>query len=180
MSLYRSVCACVCVSRLARWPQIFYFCCLSTPVRLLWRRGCVSVCVSVTLMYCAQTTESIIMRPSPDCSPAILVFPYEPDSSRVLRAPNGRGVGKSRKIRLINNSHLPEGQLCFVAFSFCIEEILTSTCGRFFSRSWACYYNLASCRFGFVGRSSLKLAVTCPVGTVLTDLCWREKINILR
>jgi len=33
-----------------------------------------SVCVSDTLMYCAQTTESIIMRPSPDCSPAILVF----------------------------------------------------------------------------------------------------------
>jgi len=39
---------------------------------LLWRRGC----VSVTLMYCAQTTEPIIVRPSPDCSPAILVFPY--------------------------------------------------------------------------------------------------------
>jgi len=32
---------------------------------------------SVTLMYRAQTTESIIMRPSPDCSPAILVFPYK-------------------------------------------------------------------------------------------------------
>jgi len=36
----------------------------------------VAVCVSVTLMYCAQTTESIIMRTSPDCSPAILVFSY--------------------------------------------------------------------------------------------------------
>jgi len=35
-----------------------------------------SCCVSVTLMYCAQTTESIIMQPLPDCSPAILVFPY--------------------------------------------------------------------------------------------------------
>jgi len=34
------------------------------------------VCVSVMLTYCAQTTESIIMRPSPDCSPGILVFPY--------------------------------------------------------------------------------------------------------
>jgi len=33
--------------------------------------------VSVTLMYCAQTTESIIMRPSRDCSPAILVFPHQ-------------------------------------------------------------------------------------------------------
>jgi len=32
-----------------------------------------SVCLSVTLMYCAQKTESIIMRPSPDCSAAILV-----------------------------------------------------------------------------------------------------------
>jgi len=40
---------------------------------LLWRRGC----VSVTLMYCAQTTESITMRLSPDCSPAILVFPHQ-------------------------------------------------------------------------------------------------------
>jgi len=34
-------------------------------------------CVSVTLMYCAQTTESIIMRSSPDCNPAILVSPYQ-------------------------------------------------------------------------------------------------------
>jgi len=39
-----------------------------------WLCGCPFVCVSVTLMYCAQTTESIIMRPSPDGSPAILVF----------------------------------------------------------------------------------------------------------
>jgi len=29
-----------------------------------------AVCVSDTLMYCAQTTESIVMRSSPDCSPA--------------------------------------------------------------------------------------------------------------
>jgi len=34
----------------------------------------VCVCVYVTLMYCAQTTESITMQPSPDCSPVILVF----------------------------------------------------------------------------------------------------------
>jgi len=33
--------------------------------------------VSVTLMYCAQMTESIIMRSSLDCSPAILVFLYQ-------------------------------------------------------------------------------------------------------
>jgi len=39
--------------------------------------GDVAVCVSVTLMYCAQTTESIIMRFSPDCSPTILVFPHQ-------------------------------------------------------------------------------------------------------
>jgi len=44
---------------------------------LLWRRGCVDVCVSAKLMYCAQTTESIIMRSSRDCSPAFLVFPYQ-------------------------------------------------------------------------------------------------------
>jgi len=50
---------------------------------LLLRRDC--VCMSVTLMYCAQTTESMIMRPSPDCKSAILIFPhqiYEPHSSR--------------------------------------------------------------------------------------------------
>jgi len=41
-------------------------------------------CLSVTLMYCAQTTESIIMRPSPDCSPAILVFP-KPNMNPVAR-----------------------------------------------------------------------------------------------
>jgi len=37
----------------------------------------VAVCVSVMVTYRAQTTESIIMRPSPDCSPAILVFLYQ-------------------------------------------------------------------------------------------------------
>jgi len=72
------------------------------------------VCVSVTLMYCAKTTESIIMRPSPDCRTAILVFPYQiwPDSSRgfpSLKVSNGRGLGRSRKIRPINRSHSPEG-----------------------------------------------------------------------
>jgi len=39
--------------------------------------GDVAVCVSVTLMNCAQTTESIIMRFSPACSAAILVFPRQ-------------------------------------------------------------------------------------------------------
>jgi len=34
----------------------------------------VTICVSVTLMYCAQTTESIIMRPS-DRRSDILVSP---------------------------------------------------------------------------------------------------------
>jgi len=56
----------------------FYFFaawCSALAWHLLWRRGC--LCVSVTLMYCAQTTESIIMRPLPDFSPAILVFPYQ-------------------------------------------------------------------------------------------------------
>jgi len=47
-----------------------------------WRGICygdvtVCACVSVTLVYCAQTTESIIMRPSPDCSPVILAFPHQ-------------------------------------------------------------------------------------------------------
>jgi len=37
----------------------------------------VAVCVSVALMYCAQTTKPIITRPSPDYSPAILVFSDE-------------------------------------------------------------------------------------------------------
>jgi len=39
--------------------------------------GDVADCVCVTLMYCAQTTESIIVQPSPDCNPAILDFPYQ-------------------------------------------------------------------------------------------------------
>jgi len=57
----------------------------------------VAVCVSVTLMYCALTTEAIVVRPSLDCSLAILVFTYkyEPDSLRgypILRASN---VGKT-------------------------------------------------------------------------------------
>jgi len=34
-----------------------------------------AMCVSVT-MYCAKTTEFIIMLHSPNCSPAILVFPH--------------------------------------------------------------------------------------------------------
>jgi len=74
----------------------------------------VAGCTSVALMYCAQTTSSIIMRPLQDCSTAILVlfYKHEADSSRgspLLRASNGRGVGKSRKIRPINGSHSPEG-----------------------------------------------------------------------
>jgi len=47
---------------------------------LLWRRGCLSResgCVSVTLMFCAQTTELITMQPSPAVSTAVLVFLYQ-------------------------------------------------------------------------------------------------------
>jgi len=50
------------------------------PDAVHWRGICyedVAVCVPVALMYYTQTTESIIMRPSLDCSPAILVFPYQ-------------------------------------------------------------------------------------------------------
>jgi len=42
-----------------------------------WLSVCLSVCVSVALIYCAQTTESLVARPSRHCSPAILVFPYQ-------------------------------------------------------------------------------------------------------
>jgi len=48
------------------------------PDAVRWRVICygdVAVCVSVTLMYCTKTTESIIVRPSPDCRSAILAFP---------------------------------------------------------------------------------------------------------
>jgi len=44
------------------------------PDAVRWRGICygdVAVCASVTLMYCAQTTESIITRPSPECIPAV-------------------------------------------------------------------------------------------------------------
>jgi len=47
------------------------------PDAVRWRSICYAFALSVTLMYCAQTTESIIMRPSPDCSPTILVFSYQ-------------------------------------------------------------------------------------------------------
>jgi len=40
----------------------------------LWRRGCLCVCHVDVL---CPNDESIIMRPSPDCSPDILVFPYQ-------------------------------------------------------------------------------------------------------
>jgi len=71
--------------------------------------GDLAVCVSVTLMYCAQATESIIMQPSPYCSPAILVShtKYEPDSWRgfsSFRVSNGSEVGKSLKVRPISQS----------------------------------------------------------------------------
>jgi len=48
--------------------------------------------LSVTLRYCAQTTESIIMRPSPDCSPAILVFPTPNMNPIALGNPLAEGV----------------------------------------------------------------------------------------
>jgi len=50
------------------------------PDAMHWRSYCysdVAVCVSVALMYCTLKTESIIMRPLLDCSPATLVFPYQ-------------------------------------------------------------------------------------------------------
>jgi len=83
-----------------------------------WRGTCygdVAVCLSVMLMYRAQTNESIITRPSPDCSPDILALSYqiyEHDSLTVsssMRAPNGRRVRKSWKIRPINHRYSPDG-----------------------------------------------------------------------
>jgi len=58
---------------------------------------CLCVCHVDLLIYCAKMTESIIMQPSLDCGPAIVVSrtKYEPDSSRgslSLRMSNGRGV----------------------------------------------------------------------------------------
>jgi len=93
----------------------------------------VSVCVCHTLIYCAQTTELIIMRPSPDCSPAILVFTHQ-NMNPIARADPliqsvkwKKGGQKSespadvlsraglwwmtsnRKIRPTNRSHPPDG-----------------------------------------------------------------------
>jgi len=67
-----------------------------TPVR--WRGICygdVAVCLSVELMYCAQTIESIITRSR--CSFSIHIK-YEPDSSRGLTTSNETALGKSQKI----------------------------------------------------------------------------------
>jgi len=82
------------------WPETARLVCwFLPPDAVRWRGICygdVAVCLSVTLMYWVQTTESIIMRPSPDCSPAILVPSMNP-----IMASNRRRAGKSRKIRLI-------------------------------------------------------------------------------
>jgi len=74
---------------------------LLPPDAVRWRGICygnVAVCLfcmSVTLMYCAQTTESIIVPPSPDCSPAILVFTYQ-ISARQLEGIHGITWERSR------------------------------------------------------------------------------------
>jgi len=90
-----------------------YFCarCQCVWWHLIWQQPQHS-CLSVTLMYCAKMTESIIMRPSPDCSPAILVFLYHIWTKYLKgipsqRASNGRGVGKSQKIRPICCQQVP-------------------------------------------------------------------------
>jgi len=66
--------------------RITVFCCRTQgiSVAIAMAIGDVAVCVCVPLMYCAQTTESMIMRPSPDCSLAVPVSrtKYELDSSR--------------------------------------------------------------------------------------------------
>jgi len=49
-------------------------------------------------MYCTQTTESIIMRPSPDFSPAILVFPCQIRGDPLIEGVKWERVSKSRKI----------------------------------------------------------------------------------
>jgi len=91
----------------------------------LWRRGCLSVCLS---RWCIVT----IMQPSPDCSPALLVFPIpnmNPISSRGVRSSNGRGVGKPAN----KSQSFTRGQLL-------IAQHGTSACTsdrRFVGDSWA-------------------------------------------
>jgi len=97
-------------------------------------------------MYCVKTTETIIMRPSRDCSPAILDFPNQRrDPPLSEGASNRRGVGKSCTIR-------PRGDV--VGQSRCSNVTLSSinsarryygpviaqfiySVGRFVSDSWA-------------------------------------------
>jgi len=108
---------------------------------LLRRRGCLCVChviacVSVMLMCFAQTTESIIMQPSRDCSLAILVFPYQIWTRPLVEIPpltasGGKGVGKSRKIRPINCSRSPKDR------SWQHSSMAYTSVGRFVSDSWA-------------------------------------------
>jgi len=64
------LCSMICPPDAVRWQCICY--------------GDVAVCVSATLMYCAKTTESIIMQLSPDCGPAILVSPV-PNTNLIIR-----------------------------------------------------------------------------------------------
>jgi len=58
--------------RPAIWPQSSDF---YRPTQCVGVAFAVATWLSVTSMYCTQTTESIIMRPSHDCSLVILSFP---------------------------------------------------------------------------------------------------------
>jgi len=87
------------------------------------------------------------MRPSPDCSPAVLVLPYQIWTQYLEGIPHhwgrqmGEGRQQSEKSQSSTRGHLliaQHGKLCFVAL--CVKEILTSACtsvGRFVSDSWA-------------------------------------------
>jgi len=89
--------------------------------------GDVAVCVSVTLMYCAKTTESIIMRPSPDSSRAILVFPsHEPGNWRAegipfiesVKSEWGRYMSKNRPLNRLYDVHMRSGGMSAAAELF--------------------------------------------------------------
>jgi len=96
--------------------------------------SCIMLCLSHRCIF--PERKSIIMRPSPDCSPAMLVAhtKCEPSSlrSRSLRASYERRIGKSQKIWPMNHSHSLEGSsevsgsLSAIAWASCYMRVFFS------------------------------------------------------
>jgi len=57
-------------------------------------------------MYYAQTTESIVMQPSPDCSRAILAYPYLVQTRQLEGILLIEGIRREKSVFLAENKHV--------------------------------------------------------------------------